>query len=88
MVDRENSLALITSSRSINGVCKARPLTKQFSELQISGCYVMLGIDFSREGTGTPRATRLSGVSTLTWFSLLQYCKPQVDPRGHCKNEH
>ena len=45
------------------------------------------GVDFSREGTGTPRANLLSGLSK-TWFLLLQYCEPQVDPRGQWRDKH
>ena len=48
----------------------------------------MLGVDLSREGTGTPRANHLFGVFTLTWFSPLQYFETQVDPSGQWRDGH
>ena len=37
----------------------------------------MLGVNFSRESTGTPRANLWSGVFTPTWFTQLWYRAPR-----------
>ena len=70
-------LALKTNSRTIIGVSKAWTLAKQFSELRSSRCFIMHGVDFSRECTGTPRANLLYGVFTSTWFAQLWYREPR-----------
>ena len=77
----KQSLALKTSSRAIIRVLKARTLAKQFSELRSSRCFIMLGDDFSRESTGTPRANLFSGVFTSTWFTQLWYREPRYTSR-------
>ena len=50
----------------------------------------MLGVDFSRESTGTPRANLWSGVFTSTWFTQLWYRVPstKVHLRHELSNEH
>ena len=51
---RKQSLAIKTSSRSNIRDLQARPLAKQFSEIRSSRCFIMLGVEFSGESTGTP----------------------------------
>ena len=53
---------LKTRSKAVIRDLKARPLTKHFSELRSSTCFIMLGVDFSREDP--PWANLLSGVFT------------------------
>ena len=60
MIDHENSLGQIkTNSSTINKVLKVRLLAKQFSELRSSRCFIMFGVDFCLESTGTPRGQSL-----------------------------